>query len=188
VRAVAAVVGAAGAVLVLAPGASAHVSVRPTVATPGATQQFTFVVLNGRDTGIGAFRLELPPGAAVEEVTARQPAWIATSTENRVEWRGGPIPARAFDSFQVRVRMPDREGTVSFRGTELFADGPGPPYRFDVVLAGGGAIATAEATDEGARTLGKAALVVAVAALLLAAAALSPGLARGRGEARRAKP
>jgi uncharacterized protein YcnI len=169
---------AAVAALALTPSALGHGSVRPTVAAPGAAQQFTFVVLNGRDTGIVSFRLELPSGAAVEDVTARQPAWIATSTTNTVEWRGGPIPARAFDSFQVRVRMPDREGTASFVGTEVFQDGPGPPYRFDVVLAGAGASASGEATDEGARTLGKAALVVAIAALLLAATAVLFGLAR----------
>jgi uncharacterized protein YcnI len=170
------------AALVFAPTALGHGSVRPTVATPGASQQFTFLVLNGRDAGIVAFRLELPAGAAIEEVTARQPEWIASSSGNRVEWRGGPIPARAFDSFQVRVTMPDREGTVSFLGTEVFADGPGPPYRFDVVLAGG-AVGAGEATDEGARTLGKAALVVAIAALVLAAAALALTLARRRAHA-----
>jgi hypothetical protein len=131
--------GVAGAVVevsALVPSAYGHGSVRPTVVAPGAVQQFTFVVLNARDLGIGAFRLQLPSGATVEEVVARQPTWTATSTASRVEWRGGPIPARTFDSFQVRVRMPDREGTASFVGTEVFADGPGPPSRFDVVLAG----------------------------------------------------
>jgi uncharacterized protein YcnI len=180
VRIVATFASAAASVLALAPAAFAHGSVRPTVATPGATQQFTFLVLNAREAGIVAFRLELPAGATVEEVTARQPEWIATSSANRVEWRGGPIPARAFDSFQVRVKMPDGEGTASFRGTEVFQDGPGPPYRFDVVLAGGGAIGNAEATDEGARTLGKAALVVAIGAALLAAAALGLSILRWR--------
>jgi hypothetical protein len=168
------------AALAVVPAAFGHGSVRPTVATPAASQLFTFLVLNGRDSGIVAFRLELPPGATVEEVVARQPLWVATSSENRVEWRGGPIPARTFDSFQVRVRMPDREGTATFTGTEVFSDGPGPPYRLDVVLAGGGAAAAGEATDEDARTLGKAALAVAVAAALLAAAALAVSLLRGR--------
>lgn len=179
-RIVQSLAGAAAAALVLTAGALAHGSVRPTVATPGASQQFTFLVLNGRDRGIVGFRLELPPGATVDEVTARQPAWIATSGENRVEWRGGPIPARAFDSFQVRVKMPRQEGTASFRGTELFEDGPGPPSRFDVVVAGGGAVAAGDAKDEGARTLGKAALFVAIAALMLAATALVLALVRSR--------
>ena len=180
----ASVAAVAAAALALAPSALGHGSVRPTVATPGASQQFTFLVLNGRDTGTVGFRLELPPGATVEEVTARQPVWVATSTANRVEWRGGPIPARTFDSFQVRVRMPDREGTASFRGTELFEDGAGPPYKFDVVLAGGGAVANSEATDEGARTLAKAALFVAILAALLGAAAVVLAFARRRGPAR----
>jgi hypothetical protein len=172
------VAAAAVAALAVTPSALGHGSVRPTVAAPGAIQQLTFVVLNARDAQIIGFRLELPAGATVEDVTARQPTWIATSTENSVEWRGGPIPARAFDSFQVRVRMPDREGTASFLGTEVFDDGPGPPSRFDVVLAGATVSPSGEATDEGARTLGKAALVVAIAALLLAATAVLFGLAR----------
>jgi hypothetical protein len=180
VRFVPALAGTAAAALVLGASALAHGSVRPTVATPGASQQFTFLVLNGRDAGIVGFRLELPPGATVEEVTARQPAWIATSKADRVEWRGGPIPARGFDSFQVRVQMPEREGTASFRGTELFQDGPGPPSSFDVVLAGrgGGAPESGEATDEGARTLGKAALFISIAALILAGAGFVFGLVR----------
>jgi hypothetical protein len=180
-------VAAAGvAALTVTPSALAHGSVRPTVAAPGAPELFTFVVLNARDTGIVGFRLELPSGATVEDVTARQPVWIATSTTNSVEWRGGPIPARAFDSFQVRVRMPGREGTASFVGTEIFADGPGPASRFDVVLAGAGAVggASGEATDEGARTLGKAALFVAILAALLGAASLALTLFRRRGAAR----
>jgi uncharacterized protein YcnI len=176
-----AVAATATTALALAPTALGHGSVRPTVATPGSSQLFTFVVLNGRDVGIVAFRLQLPAGATVEEVTARQPTWVATSTRNRVEWRGGPIPARAFDSFQVRVKLPDREGTVAFLGTEVFDDGAGPPSRFDVVLARGAAPATAaEVTDEGARTLGTAALVVSIAALILAAAGVVLGLGRWR--------
>ena len=174
---------AALAALAVTPSALGHGSVRPTVAAPGAAQQFTFVVLNGRDTGIVGFRLELPSGATVEDVTARQPTWVATSTENSVEWRGGPIPARAFDSFQVRVRMPDREGTASFRGTELFDDGPGPQSGFDVVVAGG-TVASADATDDGARTLAATALLVAILAALLGAGALVVAVVRRRSPAR----
>ena len=175
-----ALLAAAGAALVAAPAAGGHGSIRPTVAAPGAAEQFTFLVLNGRDAGIVGFRLDLPPGATTVDVTARQPTWVATSSGNRIEWRGGPIPGRAFESFQARVRMPDREGTVTFTGTELYQDGEGAPYRLDVVLAGGPAAAAAGATDEGARTLATAALVVAIGAVLLAAAALVLVLARRR--------
>jgi uncharacterized protein YcnI len=175
-----AVAATATAALALAPPAFGHGSVRPTAATPGGSQVFTFVVLNGRDAGIVAFRLQLPAGATVEDVTARQPTWVVTSTKTSVEWRGGPIPARTFDSFQVRVKLPDREGTVSFLGTEVFDDGAGPPSRFDVVLVGGAAPTGSEVTDEGARTLGTAALVVAIAALLIAAAALVVSVVRRR--------
>jgi hypothetical protein len=174
-----AVVAATAASLMFSPLAAGHGSIRPTVASPGAAEEFTFVVLNGRDAGIMGFRLELPSGATAVDVTAQQPTWVATSRGNRIEWRGGPIPGRAFESFQARVRMPGREGRVTFTGTELFADGPGVPYRLDVVLAAGAAAAT-EATDEGARTLAAAALVVGIAALLLSAATLAFTIARRR--------
>jgi uncharacterized protein YcnI len=171
-----AVAATATAALALAPPAFGHGSVRPTAATPGGSQVFTFVVLNGRDVGIVAFQLQLPAGATVEDAT-----WVVTSTKTSVEWRGGPIPARTFDSFQVRVKLPDRQGTVSFLGTEVFDDGAGPPSRFDVVLAGGAAPTAGEVTDDGARTLGTAALVVAIAALLVAAVALVVSVVRRRG-------
>jgi len=173
-----AAVAAALAALVVAPSAAGHGSVRPTVAPPGAVQQFTFLIANGRDdAGMVGFSVELPAGAAVEDVTARQPEWIASSSGTLVEWRGGPIPARAFDSFALRARMPEREGTVSFLGRELFDDGPGPPFRLDVVLAGGAA-GSGDARDEGARTLAKAALFVSIAAAILAAGGFFLGLGR----------
>lgn len=162
---------------VLAPQAAPHGSVRPTVATPGGSQEFVFFVANARDVGIVGYRLELPEGARVEEVVAKQPGWTASATRNRVEWRGGRIPARSFDTFALRARMPDREGTVSFVGRELFPDGPGPPFRLDVVLAGGAGVA-GDARDEGARTLGKAALFISLAAAVLAAAGFFLGLGR----------
>ena len=175
-----ALLAATAVALALAPTAAGHGSIRPTVATPGTPEQFTFLVLNARDAGIVGFRLDLPPGATTVDVTAQQPTWVATSSGNRIEWRGGPIPGRAFESFQARVRMPDQEGTVTFTGTELFQDGEGAPYRLDVVVAGGTAAASAGATDEGARTLATAALAVAIGAVLLAAAALLLVLARRR--------
>jgi hypothetical protein len=167
------------AALCLAPAALGHGSVRPTVATPRASQLLTFVVLNGRDDEIVGFRLQLPAGASVEEVVAREPTWIATSSPSRVEWRGGPIPAHTFDSFQLRVRMPDREGTASFAGTEVFPDGPGPPSRFDVVLARG----APAAEGEGGTGLREAAPVAAVA-LLLGAAVVALAVLRRRARLR----
>jgi hypothetical protein len=176
----AAAAGFAVAALAVAPSALGHGSVRPTVTPPGSTREFTFLIANGRDdAGMVGFSMELPAGASLDDVTARQPEWIASSSGRRVEWRGGPIPARAFESFTLRASMPDREGTASFVGRELFDDGPGPPFRLDVVLAGGGgATGDGEATDEGARTLGKAALFISIAALILAAAGFLLGLGR----------
>jgi hypothetical protein len=165
--------------LVFVSAAAGHGSVTPTVAAPGAVRQFTFAIANPRDDArMVGFAVELPAGATVEDVTARQPEWIASSTRGRVEWRGGPIPPRAFDSFVLRARMPEREGTATFVGRELFDDGPGPSFRLDVVLAGRSPGPGGEVTDEGARTLAKAALFVSIAAAILAAAGFFLGLGR----------
>ena len=131
-----AVAGAAAAALALAPSALGHGSVRPTVAGPGAVQEFTFLVLNARQTDMVGFRLELPPEATTADVTERPP-WTAATSGNRVEWRGGSVPARGSTSFALGVRMPAGEGTVSFTGREIYDDLVGPPFQLDVVLAGG---------------------------------------------------
>jgi uncharacterized protein YcnI len=170
---------AALAALTLAPGASAHGSVRPTLAEPGSAREFVFLIANGRpDAGMVGFSVELPAGATLEDVSADQPRWTPSSSANRVEWRGGPVEPGSFESFALRARMPDTQGTVSFTGRELFDDGSGPPFKLDVVLAATSGGAAADARDEGARTLGKAALFVSIAALVLAAAGFFLGLGR----------
>lgn len=163
----AALVAAVTAALILAPSALAHGSVRPTVASPGASEEFTFLVLNARETDMVGFRLELPAGATVEEVTERPP-WSATTTGSRVEWRGGSVPVRGSASFALRVQPPVREGTVSFTGRELYDDVVGPPFRLDVVLASG-----ASPSDDGIgavevfAAIGVAALLMALGLVLL---------------------
>jgi uncharacterized protein YcnI len=165
--------------LALVPAAAGHGSIRPSAAAPGSTEEFVFFVANARDdSGMVGFTVELPQGATLVEATARQPDWIVSSAAGRVEWRGGPIPARTFDTFALLATLPDRQGTADFVGTEIYEDGPGPPFRLGVVLAGTSAGAAADVRDEGARTLGKAALFVSIAALVLAAAGFFLGLAR----------
>jgi uncharacterized protein YcnI len=177
----AALAAAAGVALALAPPAWAHGSIRPTAAAPGSTDEFVLLVANARaDANMVAFTVDLPEGATLVEAGQRQPEWIVSSTADRVEWRCGPIPARAFETFTLQATMPDREGTADFVGTEIYEDGPGPPFTLAVVLAGSSAAAASDVTDEGARTLGKAALFVSIAALILGAAGLVLSLVRWR--------
>jgi hypothetical protein len=163
----------AAAALVLAPSAGAHGSVRPTVAPPGSTQEFAFLVAARGESGMVGFTVDLPPGATLVEAGGREPEWTVSSSDGRVEWRGGPSPGGAVETFTLRATLPDRLGTVDFVGREHYEDGPGPAFRLGVVLAGR-ASAAAETKDESART----ALVIMLAALVLAGAGFFLGLGR----------
>ena len=84
-----AVAGAAAAALALAPSALGHGSVRPTVAGPGAVQEFTFLVLNARQTDMVGFRLELPPEA--------------TTVDGRNEWKPRRVAGRVGPGARLHV-------------------------------------------------------------------------------------
>ena len=171
----------------LPPVALGHGSVQPTLATPASTQDFTFVVANARDdSDMVGFTVDVPEGATLVDAAAERPLWVVSSSGTSAEWRGGPVPPRGSASFRLRATLPDRTGTVDFLGRELYADGPGPSFRLGVVLAGGPT--TSEVRDEGARTLGKAALFVALAALVLAGAGFFLGLSRWLKGPREAPP
>ena len=169
----AAVVAAATAALALAPWAFGHGSVQPTVAAPGATEVFTFLVQNGRDEAMLGFGLLPPEGATVVRAAAKT-GWRVRQAGNLVEWHGGRVPPRGSASFQLRARMPATEGTVAFTGLEIFRNAPGPPFRFDVVLAGG---RSGESDGETSRTP----IFLALAAgLVLVALALAARRRRAR--------
>ena len=165
-RTAAVAVSATAAALILAHSALGHGSVQPTVAEPAATERFTFQVLNERETPMVGLRLEVPPGARIVDMPAKS-RWQAFQIGSVVVWRG-LAPARGSESFPLLVRLPRGEGTVSFTANELFADGSGPPFRLNVVLAsdirtGDDGIGAVEVFA----AIGVAALLMALGLLLL---------------------
>jgi uncharacterized protein YcnI len=158
--------------------ALAHGTVRPALAAPGSTQNFTVVIpVTAQSPPVAGLSVTAPAGVRVVSAASSPPRWSATISGSTVTWRGGPIPPGSFDSFGFRASVPATPGTISFAARELYASGAAPPFNLDVVLFGAGR-GDPPAADEGTRTLAIFALVVALVAVVLAAAALVVSLAR----------
>jgi uncharacterized protein YcnI len=154
--------------LVLVPAAAAHVSVSPTLVDPGSSRLYTFTLPNdeGR-SAITGLVVALPPGSEAQQAEAVS-GWHATLTPSSVSWRGGRIPGGQFATFVLRAVAPERPGSILFVARESFADGTRLVVPNDVVVAPADSSVAASPQDKGARTLGNAALGVALAAALLA--------------------
>jgi uncharacterized protein YcnI len=171
-------VAAAAVVALAAPAAAwAHGTIRPALAKPGATQEFSVVIpVTAQSPPVVGLTLTAPPGTRIADAASSPPRWTATVSGATVTWRGGPIAPGSFDSFGFRARLPARSGNVVFSARELYADGPAPPFKLSVVLFGDAS--PVAAGDDGTRTLAIFALVIAIIAVVLAAAALIVSLAR----------
>jgi len=158
--------------------ASAHGTIRPALAAPGSTPDFTIVVpVTAQSPPVVGLSVSAPAGVRLVSAASSPPRWSATISGSTVTWRGGPIPPGSFDSFGFRASVPTSPGTISFSARELYADGPAPPFKLNVVLFAD-AQGDPPAADEGTRTLATFALAVAIVAVVLAAAALLLSLAR----------
>lgn len=130
--------------LVLAPAASARVSIVPGTATGGETQSFAVRLSNER-SGVSTTRLELAfpedtpvPQARVPEVRG----WTATVTTRPLEqpvtigdlqydevvssivWEGGEVAPKQFEQFIVTAGpLPAAGGRLVFAATQGYSDG-----------------------------------------------------------------
>jgi uncharacterized protein YcnI len=158
--------------------AFAHGTIRPALAAPGSTQDFTVVVpVTAQSPPVVGLSISAPAGVRVVSAASSPPRWSATVSGSTVMWRGGPIPPGSFDSFAFRASVPAEPGTISFSARELYTDGPAPPFKLNVVLFADGR-GDPQSADEGTRTLAIFALVISIVAVVLGAAALLISLAR----------
>jgi uncharacterized protein YcnI len=129
--------------LVLAPAASARVSIVPGTATGGATQSFAVRLSNER-SGVSTTRLELTfpadtpvPQAGVPKVRG----WTATVTTRPLEppitigdlqydeavssivWEGGEVAPKQFEQFVVTAGPLPATGRLVFAATQGYSDG-----------------------------------------------------------------
>ncbi len=157
--------------LAVAPTAAAHVTVSPSQAEPQRAALLTFSVPNERaGTVVTGLRVTVPAAVTILQIQAKA-GWRESIDGRAVSWRGGAIPPHRFDTFTVRAAMPQREGPVVFRALQLYANGHNPTYRPVGEVAAAWPPTVARGRDSGARTLGKAALFVAIAAAALAVGA-----------------
>jgi uncharacterized protein YcnI len=156
--------------LVLAAPAAAHLSIDPAKVTQGQNVDLVFSVPNEDDAiGVDHVTLGIPQDFKLDDVEAK-PGWTQSRTGQAVTWSGGLIPKGTFARFALRGTAPAKVETVLFN--VLVGDRTGKSITYRVGLD----VTSGSTNDEGARTLGKAALGVAVVAALLGLGALFVGL------------
>ena len=156
--------------LILAAPAAAHLSVNPSRIHTGQLADVTFSIPNADNKiGINHVTLGIPTDFQLDDAEAK-PGWTQSRTGQAITWSGGLIPRHQFATFSIRGTAPAKVETVLFN--VLVGDRTGRSITYRVGLD-----ITATATeDNGARTLGKAALGVAIVAAILAISALFVGL------------
>jgi uncharacterized protein YcnI len=156
--------------LILAAPAAAHLSVNPSRIHTGELADVTFSIPNADNKiGINHVTLGIPTDFQLDDAEAK-PGWTQSRTGQAITWSGGLIPRHQFATFSIRGTAPAKVETVLFN--VLVGDRTGRSITYRVGLD-----ITATATeDNGARTLGKAALGVAIVAAILAISALFVGL------------
>jgi hypothetical protein len=152
--------------LLLAAPAFAHLSITPSTIRTGQLVDLVFSVPNADDpVGIDHVTLGIPQDFQLDDAEAK-PGWTQSRTGQAITWSGGHIPLREFGRFAIRGTAPPNEETVLFNVLVGDRTGKSITYRvgLDVVAHG--------EQDSGARSLGKAALVVAIFGAALALGAL----------------
>ena len=156
--------------LVFAAPAGAHLSVNPDTVHTGALVDLVFSVPNADDpNGIDHVTIKAPPDFVLDDGEAVA-GWTQSRSGQVLTWTGGQIPSREYARFGIRGTAPAQAGTVLFN--VLVGDRTGKSITYRVGLG----VVAHGTRDVGARSLGKAALVVAVIGAALALAALFVGL------------
>jgi uncharacterized protein YcnI len=156
--------------LLFAAPAAAHLSVNPSRVRTGELADVTFSVPNTDDpVGIDHVTLGIPADFQLDDAEAK-PGWTQSRTGQAITWSGGRIPSHQYATFSIRGTAPSKPETVLFN--VLVGDRTGKTITYRVGLD----VTAASSEDKAARTLGKAALGVAIVAALLALGALFVGL------------
>jgi uncharacterized protein YcnI len=156
--------------LVFVPSAWAHLSVSPTRVSVGQAVDLTFSAPNeDDDLGIDHVTLTVPSGFDLDDAEAK-PGWTQSKAGGSITWSGGRIPKGEYATFGIRGTAPKAPGTVTFK--VLVGDRTGKSITYQVGLD----VVRSTSRDNGARSLGKAAIAVALLAGALALIALFVGI------------
>jgi uncharacterized protein YcnI len=158
------------AFLAFASPAFAHLSLNPTAVRRGELVDLTFSVPNEDDRlGIDHVTLGIPTDFKLDDAEAK-PGWTQSRTGQAITWSGGNVPKGEYATFGIRGTAPKKIETVLFNVLVGDRSGKSITYRVGLDVVAGGT------HDTGARSLGKAALIVALVAAVLALAAVFLGL------------
>ena len=156
--------------LALAGPAFAHLSIAPPTVVKGQLVDLVFSVPNGDDAyGIDHVTLGVPQEFALDDAEAKS-GWSQSRTGQAVTWSGGTIPKGTYARFGIRGTAPARAETVLFN--VLVGDRTGKSITYRVALD----VTAHGPRDAGARSLAKAAIIVAITAAAIALAAGFMGL------------
>jgi uncharacterized protein YcnI len=156
--------------LVFASAASAHLSLDPARVQKGEAVELTFSVPNEDDAvGVDHVTLGIPADFDLDDAEAK-PGWTQSRTGQAITWSGGLIRKGQYATFSIRGTAPGKVETVLFNVLVGDRTGKSITYRVGLDVAAHGT------QDSGARSLGKAALIVAIAAAGLALIGLFVGL------------
>ena len=136
---------AAAGVLLLAGPASAHVTVQPSTAVKGASDQtFSFRVPNEKDNASTTeLQVYFPTATPIASVlVAPTPGWKATITNvklatpiqtddgaitdavSEITWTGGSIAPGYYQDFTVDMgQLPSNTGSLTFKALQTYSDG-----------------------------------------------------------------
>jgi LPXTG-motif cell wall-anchored protein len=109
----------------LAPAASAHVTVIPAAARPGETRALTFRVLNERDDA-KTVRVDLFLPAGVRAKAADRRGWTRVDKPGEIDWIAGAdaaIGGAGAKDFELRVGPLPKSGRVVFKVLQHYSDG-----------------------------------------------------------------
>jgi uncharacterized protein YcnI len=161
---------AAAAALAFPGVASAHLSIDPAKVVRGQLVDLTFSVPNEDDpVPVDHVTLGIPADFDLDDAEAK-PGWTQNRTGQAVAWSGGLIPKGQYATFAIRGTAPNKAETVLFNVLVGNRAGKSTTYRIGLDVTAHGP------HDGGARTLGKAGLIVAIAGAGLGVLALFTSL------------
>jgi uncharacterized protein YcnI len=150
--------------------AAAHLSIDPTSVVRGRLVDLVFSIPNEDDAvPVEHVTLGIPADFDLDDAEAK-PGWTQNRTGQAVTWSGGLIPKGQYATFAIRGTAPNKVETVLFNVLVGDRAGKSITYRIGLDVTAHGP------QDGGARTLGRAALIVAIVAAGLGLLALFTSL------------
>ena len=113
---------AAGASLIVATSAAAHVTLNPEKAPAESFSRFVLRVPTEEDVPTVRLSVQLPEGLEVR--FQPKEGWERTQSGRVVTWSGGEISPDEFDEFGLSFQVPNTPGeTLTFPATQTYANG-----------------------------------------------------------------